>query len=272
MTHPLARVMSLDGHKIGVGDLLDAEFHDELWRTAPASSGLVICDWPYNCVSDNAEVVRLKAAGFRKNGKYMMETWDQYEGDWGRYCHDLDLWLEAACRRRAKHSALIGWGWSQSLPYLLDAGKRHGLKLVTVFTWAKQNASPRFAKNCIITKSTEFAVIWRGRAKLDVFPPLIRDHVVYSPNRTKLDTKHQSPKPLPVWQPLIERFAPPGGVVYDPFLGSGTTLIACRASGRVAVCADREEWCVRESLARYGAKTDGLLGGRQASLWDSATT
>jgi len=266
-------VTVLGPHRIGVGDLLDADFQRELWSGASAQAGTPIADWPYNAAIDKDARRRSAAAGMR-NGKNTCITaaWDQYNdggGGWPAYVRDLDLWLDMLTRRRAKHHALIGWGWAHSLPYLLAAGERHGLRLVTIFTWAKPTASPRFVRGCAITKSTEVAVIWRGRERLDVFGPLIRDHVVCTQNRTPVATRgtqHESPKPLAVWMPLVERFTPPGGLLFDPFLGSGVSLVACQSTGRVLVGCDREAWCVEETAKRLNSGFDGLLAGRQGTL------
>jgi len=43
---------------------------------------------------------------------------------------------------------------------------------------------------------------------------------------------HPTQKPVCVLKPLIESFSCPGGVVMDPFCGSGSTLVAARESGR----------------------------------------
>ena len=43
---------------------------------------------------------------------------------------------------------------------------------------------------------------------------------------------HPTQKPLPVLLPLIETFSAPGGLVLDPFAGSGSTLLAARMLGR----------------------------------------
>jgi site-specific DNA-methyltransferase (adenine-specific) len=42
---------------------------------------------------------------------------------------------------------------------------------------------------------------------------------------------HPTAKPVAVMLPLIEMSCPPGGVVLDPFIGSGTTAIAARQLG-----------------------------------------
>ena len=45
------------------------------------------------------------------------------------------------------------------------------------------------------------------------------------------DREHITEKPLELMRSLV-RIAPPGGLVVDPFAGSGTTGAACLAEGR----------------------------------------
>lgn len=51
---------------------------------------------------------------------------------------------------------------------------------------------------------------------------------------------HPCPKPVGAWQWLIEKAAPPGALVLDPFFGSGTTGEACMKSGRGFIGIERE--------------------------------
>ena len=47
------------------------------------------------------------------------------------------------------------------------------------------------------------------------------------------ESGHPTPKPIRVWEWLIERLTPELGMkVFDPFCGSGTTLIVCERTGR----------------------------------------
>lgn len=51
-------------------------------------------------------------------------------------------------------------------------------------------------------------------------------------------------KPLEVVTPLVTYACPPGGLVLDPFAGSGSTLVAARNTGRRAIGFEiREEQC-----------------------------
>jgi DNA modification methylase len=48
-------------------------------------------------------------------------------------------------------------------------------------------------------------------------------------------------KPVPLLAELVERHAPPGGLVLDPFAGSGSTLVAARQTGRAVVGIELDE-------------------------------
>ena len=43
---------------------------------------------------------------------------------------------------------------------------------------------------------------------------------------------HPTEKAVSILRPLVESFCPAGGVVLDPFAGSGSTLVAAALSGR----------------------------------------
>lgn len=58
------------------------------------------------------------------------------------------------------------------------------------------------------------------------------DSVVMASDRQG-EEGHPTPKPQKVWEWLVERLTPEAGqIVFDPFCGSGTTLVACENLGR----------------------------------------
>jgi len=55
------------------------------------------------------------------------------------------------------------------------------------------------------------------------------------------DRDHPVEKPCGVFLPLIEPVTPKDGMVLDPFMGSGTTLVAAKQLGRKAIGIEIEE-------------------------------
>jgi DNA modification methylase len=51
-------------------------------------------------------------------------------------------------------------------------------------------------------------------------------------NRSNLEKGHPCPRPLDQMRVLVEQWAVPAGTVLDPFMGSGTTGVACAQLGR----------------------------------------
>ena len=67
---------------------------------------------------------------------------------------------------------------------------------------------------------------------------------------------HPTEKPLPLLRMLIAYAWPPGGLVLDPFAGSGSTLDAARLSGRRAVGVEAREDYAEKAARRL---SQGIL-------------
>ena len=68
------------------------------------------------------------------------------------------------------------------------------------------------------------------------------------PGRTNMDLKpvtaqnhHPTVKPLALMRYLIQMITPPGGIVMDPFAGSGSTLVAAAELGFHAIGIELSE-------------------------------
>lgn len=70
---------------------------------------------------------------------------------------------------------------------------------------------------------------------------------------------HPTEKPLGILTPLITYACPPGGLVIDPFAGSGSTLDAARQCGRRAVGIEADERYAEAAARRLSQLT--LDGG-----------
>lgn len=73
--------------------------------------------------------------------------------------------------------------------------------------------------------------------------------VTYAHRPNKIKT-HPTQKPVALFEYLIRTYTQPGETVFDPCVGSGTTAIAARNTGRNFVCGDSSEEYVQVAQDR----------------------
>jgi DNA modification methylase len=75
-------------------------------------------------------------------------------------------------------------------------------------------------------------------------------------NERKRGNHHPTVKPIALMQYLIRLVTPPGGVVLDPFTGSGSAAVAAEAEGMRCIAIEREAeyYEIAEARLRFGAK------------------
>ena len=66
---------------------------------------------------------------------------------------------------------------------------------------------------------------------------------------------HPTVKPLNLVKKFIEVSSKPGDLVFDPFVGSGTTAVACQLLGRKFIGFEKEEKYIEVCQKRL----DGLI-------------
>ena len=71
------------------------------------------------------------------------------------------------------------------------------------------------------------------------------------------ETVHGTQKPVEAMRRPIENNASPGQAVYEPFMGSGTTLIAAETTGRVCLGVELNPTYVDVAVARWQGFTGG---------------
>ena len=80
----------------------------------------------------------------------------------------------------------------------------------------------------------------------------------------RFGSKHPTVKPIDLMRWLCRLITPPGGVVLDPFAGSGTTGVAAMAEGFNAILIEREDEYVADIRARIEFYKG--LGGHSMSV------
>lgn len=72
---------------------------------------------------------------------------------------------------------------------------------------------------------------------------------------------HETQKPVGIVAPPLDYACPPGGLVLDPFAGSGTTAVAARLSGRRTVLIEGSEAKCEEIVTRLAQDVLPIAGG-----------
>ena len=98
--------------------------------------------------------------------------------------------------------------------------------------------------------------VWNNSLK----PMAVYQRAYVSKKETRIEngTKaHPAIKPLDLVADKIRISTTPGGAVFDPFGGSGTTMIACEQLGRVCYMMEREPHYCGVIIDRWEAFTGG---------------
>jgi site-specific DNA-methyltransferase (adenine-specific) len=106
------------------------------------------------------------------------------------------------------------------------------------------------------------------------------NYAPHDPNENKLQTRlhgsverrgnhHPTVKPLALMSWLITLITPPGGVVLDPFAGSGSTLVAAKMAGWQYLGIEREAAYVAIAEARLNAVVAGESATPELTLEDA---
>ena len=138
------------------------------------------------------------------------------------------LWLTECLRvSRAGAPVCVFTDWRQ-LPVTTDALQAAGWVWRGIVVWDKtEGVRPVLGR---YRPQAEF-VVWGSKGPMPVKPGLPALPGVYRFVSNGRRKTHIAEKPLELMRALV-RICPPGGVVLDPFAGSGTTGVAALAEGR----------------------------------------
>lgn len=189
-----------------------------------------------------------------------------FEGDtrsqrgWGYWC---TLWL-GQCYRLAKPSSYVAMfsDWRQ-LPVAVDSIEAGGFVVRGFVVWDKGGFG-RTPHRGYFRSQCEY-VVWgtAGRSRASTWDgPWPGYHKMASRRKGKY---HLTGKPERLMCELV-RCCPPGGLVFDPFMGSGTTGVACARTGRNFIGIEMEPQYFHVAVDRIERELD--QDARSDALWN----
>lgn len=236
----------LGDHRLICGDCTDAA---TVQRVLGAHvPNLMVTDPPYGVAYDPTWRVDAGLSGAAASGLVMnddradwREAWALFPGDiayvWhaGVRAHEVIASLEA-CKFTLRSQII--WAKTQ---LVISRGHYHVQHEPALYAVRKYRRAG-----------------WRGDRK---------QSTVWQMEHRRSDTGHGTQKPVEAMRRPIENSSAPGDRVYEPFSGSGTTVIAAEMTGRIAHALELDPKYVDVAVERWQA-----YAGKSATLADDGRT
>lgn len=162
-----------------------------------------------------------------------------YKQDDKRYVQELDVMsngfseevLDQLCRLMKKINIYIFCSQKQIIPLLTYFVVNRGCNY-NIITWHKTNPIPACGNKYLT--DTEYILFFREKG-VRVYGTYETKKTWYATPLNQGDKKkynHPTIKPVDILQNLIINSSKEGEVVFDPFMGSGSTCVACKKTNR----------------------------------------
>ena len=219
-------------YKIKQGNCLDVmkEIPDQ-------SIDLILTDPPYNISRKN---------NFATMGRTGIDF-----GEWDKGFDQIS-WLEIATKKIKVGGSLIifnSWG---GIGEIIKNAESLNLQAKDVIRWVKSNPMPRNRDRRYITDS-EVAIWltnkkgkWTFNRQNDTYD---RPEYNYPIVSGKEKTKHPTQKPVKLLEEILLRHSNQNDIILDPFMGSGSTGVACLNTNRnfIGVELDKQYFEIAKS-------------------------
>lgn len=244
-------LFQLGNHRLLCGDALDSASYEKLLEGGFADC--VFSDPPYNCPIDGF----VSGLGLHKHDDFAMAVGEMSDEQF----HDFLCKYLAHCKSFTSKGAVVFacMDWRQ-IDCLLAAASTADLKRINIAVWNKGSGGMgslyRSAHELIgvfcnsktpATNNVELGRHGRDRTNVWSYPGANRR----GSSSGKALADHPTPKPVEMVEDALLDVTNRGEIVLDPFLGSGTTMIAAERAGRVCCGIEIDPRYVDRSIRRW---------------------
>lgn len=196
------------------------------------SVSLIVTDPPYNLgnfmKNRDTNLAKMRDNFFGAAG------WDDMEFD--EWEQSMDDFFRESARVMLKGGAMIVFMAIIKVETIIRLAEKHGFYYKTTGIWHKTNPMPR-NMNLHFVNSTETWIYFTYKTRTGTFNNngnVIHDFVETSvtPNSERKYGKHPTQKPESLIQHFVEILSNKNEWVLDPFMGSGTTGVVAKKTGR----------------------------------------
>ncbi len=220
---------------------IHGDFFEKINKVETESVDLVFADPPYFLSNGGMSVA---------SGKQVIVD----KGDWDKTSSKSsaaqfqDEWIRQVRRVLGPNGSIVISGTYHSIFQCASALERHGYKILNDIIWFKPNGAPNLSGRRL-TASHE-TLLWAAKSDKSKFvynykemktsefdgDPIKKPGkqlrsvwwIPNTPQSEKLHGRHPTQKPLRLLRRVVSAFSLPGQLVFDPFMGSGTTAVACK--------------------------------------------
>ena len=236
-------IYKLGEHKIACVDCRDVQLVKKL--IGDDKIALVISDPPYGVgyIENKAGFAKIRTARIIANDSFKSEE------DYRKFSSQ---WLSCLKPYLASKNSLYIFNSDKMLFALKTAMDEQNIKLAQLLIWVKNNGV--IGRRDFLAKHELIIYGWYGTHS---FYKSKDSTVLYCP-RPNVSNFHPTTKPVSLIRRLILNSSKIGEVVYDPFSGSGTTLLASEQTGRRCLTIETDlEYC-KTVIDRY-KKLKGVI-------------
>jgi site-specific DNA-methyltransferase (adenine-specific) len=241
-------------YKSGGIEIYNADCLAALAQLPAASVDALLTDPPYSSGGqfrgDMIQSVHTKYVQKGSKSGYLLSGFSGDSRDQRSFGYWCALWINEARRVLTPGAiAALFTDWRQ-LPTVTDSLQAGGIVWRGIVPWHKPNGrrtQGRWANNCeYVAWGTNGPRALVGHAPTGFYS-------VSTPPSSK--RQHITEKPVALLKGLMETIIPDGAVVLDPFMGSGSTLVAAQNLGRRAIGIEIEERYCEIAAKRLQSET-----------------
>jgi DNA modification methylase len=257
----------LGSHRLLCGDARDKAAYDRLLEGAKAE--FVFTDPPYNVEIDG----HVCGLGRVRHRDFAMGCGEMSEAEFTAFLKTVFALLAENSIEGSIHQICMDWRHSWEM---LNAGRAIYSELKNLCVWNKTNAG----MGSFYRSKHELVFVWKSGTAAHINNFELGQHGRHRsnvwdyagvnsmhPGRLEELAMHPTVKPTALVADAIKDCSRRGGLVLDPFCGSGTTLIAAERTGRKAHALEIDPTYVDVAVRRWQAYT-----GKSAILAGSGET
>lgn len=213
---------------------------------------LLLTDPPYN-LGNFMRNRQTNLSQMREN-YFGAAGWDDL--NYKEWLQNMDEFFKFSARVIKKGGAVIIFMAIIKVESIITLAEKYGFYYKTTGIWHKLNPMPR-NMNLHFVNSTEAWIYFTFEEKTSIFNNngnLVHDfyETAVTPNSERKYGKHPTQKPLDLMEHFVKILTNEGDLVFDPFMGSGTTGVASVNLKRKFIGAEISEEYYKISRNRIG--------------------